>query len=244
MARTTIAGLLLLLLFRTTPADAAPEFSGELKPFDFRGAQLGMSLPEFRSMPYPDNSPDLSAVLVCSGSPAINVENAISTFGDIFVGPLEVRAGIVKCTYFRAITTTKPGPTGGISVTWIRAAVVAGNSTGHFVYCFAPRKLGEEPSLYEISSNDIIIEGASGLVAGLTSRFGRPSSDLSDTVQARSGAIFPRRLVTWHRPDQTVGLIAPGSDLDSISLIYRNTRQYDEIQALLDSYIGPDASRL
>lgn len=212
-------------------------------PYDFRGARLGMSVDEFRALSYPDESAYLRARVVCSGDPEITSENSIRIFGDLLLAPHERSLGIVKCSYFQSSTHTYPG-TNRSFTTWLRAGVIAGSYAGNFTYSFAPPAGGGSPALYEILSTDIRIGGLSRLIEGLRERFGPPISDTSDTMQVRSGAVFPRRALSWENGRDAITLVAPGVTSDLMTLAYRRVEHAKSVTDAIKEAVGSPASRL
>jgi hypothetical protein len=211
--------------------------------YGFRGAALGIALNEFRALPYPDARPSIPAQVVCSGDAAITPENESGVFRALRLGAVEKAKGLIRCGYFQHSSHPIPRTNRTFTV-WLTASVLAANYPGEFTYRFAPRSPGGELRLYEISADDIRMEGASELVEGLTKRYGAPTIDRSDTMQVRSGAVFPRRSLQWRSGQQTITLIAPGEARDFLSLTFRQVDHAEAVERDLREALGSPASRL
>lgn len=216
---------------------------GSTPSYDFRGARLGMTLDEFRALPFPDNSAYLSGRSVCSGDTEITPKDEMVVFSAVTLAPYEEKLGIVKCAFYQSSTHQIPGTNRAFTI-WRPAWVLAGSHPGEFTYSFAPPSPGEQPTLYEVSADNVRIAGASALISGLTERFGPPSSDEAGSMQVRSGAVFPRRSVRWDNGRQSITVIAPGRTSDTLSVTYRQTEQADEVRRQREAVVGSPGSRL
>jgi hypothetical protein len=89
MRRRLVAALLLAALAAATPASAAPA-----RPYALRNIAVGITLPEFRRLPYPDIDKREAVRVYCSN------EQGAGGLGGLSLSPGMLQAGVVKCAYY------------------------------------------------------------------------------------------------------------------------------------------------
>lgn len=188
------------------------------EPYDFRGARLGMTLSEFKSMPYPDPKPSESADLpipapVCTGDPYLGSL-------EILLQPRGTQAslGMVTC-----IWATRKSSATTSRVDYIPAAInVAGAQVSLVRYAFVKLNNEGELRLYRIGMSGFASARFERIFEGLRERFGPPSSVDQSMVQNRMGAQFPNTTATWRNDQSVILVVQRATAIDEMSLSYRH----------------------
>lgn len=213
---------------RTTPAPATPALY-----YDFKGAKLGITLEEWKALPFPGNPPSSSPLsrnapppvvsAVCAGDPG-------SEKAHLYQSNAEAAAGVTLCQYgyILKLRTLEA---------WNSAYIDMGHyQTNDIIYKFLDGRLYE----ISITGHDNL---AGEMVSGLTAKFGPPTSVVNDTTQNRLGASFPHTVKTWKNPAAMVRLETPFSKIDNVNVTYRTAEGAARVNAA-EKAANPDASKM
>lgn len=202
-------GFSILLIFFTVSA-----FADE--PFDFRSAKLGMTLSEFRQLPFPDAQTFVSRTgaapeVVCTGHPGLDAT-------EIILRPrgVEQVLGVVKCVWAvrGELKLNK-------SIYYARPMIsVGGAQSQDVLYYFVRRPSDGELRLYRISVSSIDSDHFERLSRGLTDRFGPPAKTEHEVVQNRMGAKFPNTTMLWRNSQSVIYAAQRASTIDKMALAY------------------------
>lgn len=193
--------------------------------FGYRNADLGITLAEWRALPFPGSGPSVRAL--CSDTEP----DALAPGGrvELYLPAIDKRLGIVRCVYFSARQI-------GQQTLWDAAAIDIGTSPYGFYgvqYDFFAGRLFRIYGETNIAAADHAQEG-------LVARFGRPASAARDFVQNRMGGQFPRIISVWRRGSNSVTLSSPGGDrVDRFSVTYIDERAAARVQAARDQAAPP-----
>jgi len=204
------------------------------REYDFRGAALGMSLAQLRASAFPDASWQPRAKLFCSS----DKESKNSSTGIWFYleDDAEKAVGVIQCEYFR--------PQSFFLHSWEKAdMVVGGGSAKHIIYAFVPDPHDHVVRLYSISVH-ADTGGASSAMEGLREKFGAPTTSTSDVIQNRMGAKFDHTLAMWANPLSTIFFENPSGDVDTMAIIYSETRLSGFVEHMTKTIIGPSSRRM
>jgi len=196
-------------------AFAATSATGQT--FDFRGARLGMTVEEWKSLTPPEQ-------LFRKAEPTCSSESGQSW---VTLTETEKKAGIVECAYtypflgIRARTGQKVGDA---------------EITGATYYFFKNR-------LYQIEL--IATEDALRPIRkGLTSKYGPPAFEDTGSIQNRAGATFPQIKLGWARPGELIAVSAPGGgQIDRMLVLFSMSDALTEVEAAKRA-VDPKAGEL
>ena len=202
-------------------------------PFDFRGAKLGMTLADFRAMPFPDpESRSLGAglaktvKLVCTG------DQLGETYDPIYVSPIEASVGAIDCAWML------PPDAKRYQFTWTRAYVDVGEYTSiHVEYRFAPSASGEL-ALRQIAIS-LSTKAFQETVAGLRTRFGAPAAEVQGKVQNGIGNSFDSTTVEWKNSVSSLVVIERAGTINEMGMLYTNIPLDTAFRAKVKSLQGP-----
>lgn len=204
-----------------SPAQAGEDHQA----YDFRGAYLGMTLEEFRALPFPERL-DGTPRLICTGD-QLPPTRSITTFSDVSSNGLTQITGVTSCAWFRAVV-------GGGVTTWLRSNLLAGGfPTEGQVFEFTNIAAGEDPVLFHISMR-VRPDGKQAVAEGLQSRFGPPTSSQQPT------AVVSADLMLWKAGDQEITF----SDTAMLRLTYTLRPFADAVQQRKQAAFGSPASGL
>lgn len=189
-------------------AKAAPKAPAVF--YDFKGAKLGMTIAEWKALPFPgnpENSKDYGSkssppiAPVCKGDPGSDKMMA-------FVSDAEKASNVIVCQYGYEWKITD-------TYTSFKSAYVSVGThiTDDVEYKFLDGKL------YEINitgSNNLL----SDVMDGLTAKFGAPTSVVNDTTQNKAGATFPHTEKTWSNPVASIHMETPYTKIDNMNVTY------------------------
>lgn len=205
---TALSGILLAagLIITGLPAQAQTKARKSEKTekiedqaYSRRDYRLGITLSEFKAIPYPDQQHWPNAYPVCSDEARAND----SPFWDADPPARFKKAGVVGCLFFY---NDKAGgrPWGaGLGLDDLRPITR---------FLFIKADADSEPRLFWI-----VTEGPAAeydrVMATFTTAYGKPSSQTNDAVQNRMGAVFQNTTIRW---DNSVSYIEAHRYADSI----------------------------
>jgi len=191
-----------LLAAAATPAKA--------EPFDLRGYRLGMTLEEFRAMPYPDAGKFPGLMTLCTGDPVPPRTPGANT---LKVTEAFTKAGIIRCMHFA------PRALGSIVENIEAAMNVAGVPT-YPEFEFIPNgKDGMTMRLFRISFGTLMTNWDQVLNA-YTTKFGKPQEIKNQVVQNSFGATFPKITATWANKESSITLEQRKRTLRGMKIVY------------------------
>lgn len=200
------------------------------EPYDFRGAKLGMSLADFKQLPYPDGDRaqvafgnDWAKIVQVHCSDESKLGYGLAVYGN---GALEANHGL-RCQWKHGEYTT---PIKGLPHGFTQRAdgvwMVVGSVTSKDVsYDFTPDSTGTL-RLFQIqltAKND----GFEQLALDLKTKFGPPSKVESDDLQNGIGNHFASAHLTWDNGLSTIELKQRYDDVETLQLTYAQTRLSD-----------------
>lgn len=211
-------------------AAVAVETSEDVRPYDFKGLELGMTPSQFKAMldirPKYLHAPSgfsVTAVSACTGDergqmldlPAYLAEN-----------------GAVRCGWVKG--TTSYGAPVGVSV--------GNHGVSIYRFSFIPKGNDLEPRLFGM---EFVVSSESfyGVKSGLVQRFGEPSDIDVGEVQNRMGASFINQTVRWDNEVSAITLHQRFGTVDEGFLEYR-LNEYadfaDSLKTAAEQRAGPD----
>jgi hypothetical protein len=203
--------------------------------FSFRGIPLGITLAEFRAIPFPDLKRWPGVQPICSGD-----EEASHLTVPLSVGGLLGKAGVTICKYY------KPGePIAGIGLLskwdeWAPDFAGIGNYDTVFFFC----STGDgQQRLYSILIQPSA-EHFETIRAAIIARYGDPAKVQSETVQNGLGAKFERVNLFWESAASTLTLQNPGDTLNSMVVSYSHLHLSDEVEKAKKSAAKAAAGKL
>lgn len=219
---------------RAAPAVARPAAKPAAPAvyYDFKGARLGMSIAEWKALPFP-GKPENSKDYGSNTAPNIQPTCKTDPGGDkvlAFLTSAETAAGVVICQYGYPYSI-------GTYQSWKAAYVSVGEHiTDRVDYKFLDGKL------YEIS-----ITGSENLLSdvleGLTAKFGQATETVNDTTQNKAGATFPHVVKTWRNPAASVRVETPWSRIDDMNVRYDDNAALSRLLAA-EKAAHPDAEKM
>jgi hypothetical protein len=203
MARLALAAALIAapaLLAVAAQAQTATQTSAQAQPpqaqpLEFKGAELGMTLADWKAQPFPGHA-QTAVSPVCSDDPkAARLDMAIT--------PAETQAGVVACTYVY-------GPANGDGP---RHPVPMDDrlTADHVLYKFRDGRLISIRYLVTIDAFDDI-------VARLDALTGAHGTVQRDLMKAGSGAKLARVRMDWTTPMGRIELSDPASRANRLSV--------------------------
>jgi len=205
---TALAGILLAagLVIAGLPAQAQTKARKaektekvEDQAYSRRDYRLGITLSEFKAIPYPDQQHWPNAYPVCSDEERIKDSN----FWEANPPARFKRAGVVGCHFFYNDRSTGRPWGAGLGLDDLRPITR---------FLFIKADTDSEPRLFWI-----VTEGPAAeydrVMATFTAAYGKPSSQTNDAVQNRMGAVFQNTTIRW---DNSVSYIEAHRYADSI----------------------------
>lgn len=207
--------------------------------YDFRGVRLGMTVSEFRLLPYPkeakpydppQTTPGLRQVVTTVATECTGDQNALSSLNNVDGREF----GVVQCGWVvlrREYTESK-------SLSDIAVGELLARSYS-FKFIALPGEA--EPRLFQIQ----ILTHARGfddLAASLTEKFGRPTEVVKGAAQNRMGAVFDNNTLIWRNKTGEVSLYQLLDSVDTGLLLYQlndHTQYYDVIMKNKKGKEGP-----
>jgi len=172
-----------------------------------RSYQLGITISQFRALPYPDQKEWPNAYPVCTD------EARSQTFpflAELYISSDWKSAGVVQCTFFYNSGTMNPAE---------RAALMLGDLASFTVFFFIPENGGQEPRLFLVKSR-----GSSGsygdLLNTFSAAFGKPSTITREQYQTKAGSIFPNEIATWENTSSSIELKRFGETTEVLQITH------------------------
>jgi len=161
--------------------------------FSRRNYQLGITISQFRALPYPDQKEWPNAYSLCTD------EARSQTFpylAELYISSDWKSAGVVQCTFFyNSATMNRPE----------RAALMLGDLSSLTTFFFISEDGKQEPRLFLVRS-----AGPSELYGDIlqifTVAFGKPSNVIQEQYRTMSGSIFPNETATWENAPSSIQL--------------------------------------
>ncbi len=218
---------MLVFLMAAAAANAAAD------PYDFRGAKLGMTLSEFKAMPFPD--PDSrtlgsyanEATLVCTG------DQVSHGYDPVAVGREDAAAGAITCAWML------PPNQAHYRHSWERAYIEVGEYSSLDVdYRFAPLAPGEPPLLRQVAIT-LSTKAFGKIVEGLRGRFGEPADTVNGEVKNGLGNTFSSSTVQWKNPVSSLTVIERVGKIDQMGMVYTHTATDAAFKGRIETAKGP-----
>lgn len=156
-----------------------------------RNYQLGITISQFRTLPYPDQKEWPNAYVVCTD------EARSQTFPfHLYISSDLKGAGVVQCTFFYNHGTSNVPES---------AALMLGNLGSVTTFYFISENGQQEPRLFLVKS-----VGPSDFYGDLLDTFavafGKPSAITHEQYQTKAGSIFPNEIATWENTLSSIEL--------------------------------------
>jgi hypothetical protein len=180
--------------------------------YDFKGAKLGMSLQDWKTLQPPVKEDGVAYAPLCD-TEAQESDKHLFSYGTT---ELERSANVITCGYFG---------TGSYGIRVQASIPIGGLSASSIFYKFLNGKL----YMIDIGANTEIL---SEVMDGLTAKWGAPSSTVQDTTQNRAGASFPHVIKRWENSASFIQLETPFERIDGMHVIYET----NEGRAALDAF--------
>ena len=183
--------------------------------FDLRGIQLGISLAEFKALPYPDQKPNVPARAFCTGDPVPE-----RSYIRMDVYDTDKAIGIIKCNHF---DFKKSYAESTIPPAWREATLRVATIETYMTYEFIPDATPQRtPRLFRISVRSNVRYWDT-FWRGFTAKYGPPEKKIDGTVQNRMGAVFDDVTVTWRNAESSITMFKRVGRIDATSIIYEHT---------------------
>jgi len=204
--------------------------------YDFKGARLGMSLTDWRSLPFPGG---VQTVQIQNGAnltyheemprPICSSDATSAGYsGSFHLNDIETQLGVVSCIYMQ---------TDFLGTGLSESNTPIGESYANpVVYYFL------DGQLYKISitaQSDLLDD----VISGLRAKFGEPASSVNDTTQNKAGATFPHLKRIWTNPVAQIVVETPWSRIDDLNATYTTTEGALRISAARRA-AHPDADKM
>lgn len=176
--------------------------------FSRRSYKLGITISQFRSLPFPDWGDRQgwpNAYPVCT-------DEARSKVHDFFRLDVSVDwkdAGVVECKFF--------ADDGSMGIQ--EAALKMGSLYSTTTFLFIPEDGKVEPRLFLIKS----VSGSDSyqdLKSTFAAAFGKPSKITQEPAQTEAGAVFSNEITTWENPSSTIEIARYGETINLLQVTY------------------------
>jgi hypothetical protein len=169
--------------------------------FSRRNYQLGITLSQFRSLPYPDEPP---ALPVCTDE----VRASSFLLAGLLLSDDWKRAGVVMCGFFRAS-----------GLFGVSARLTLGNVDAD-THCYFIRNGDDaEPRLFLVKSSGPTV-AFEGLTQSFTVAVGKAPQLTTAQVQTKAGAMFQNDIATWENDVSFIRLERYGGTTELFSLTH------------------------
>lgn len=199
----------------------------------YKNAILGMSLTEWRKLPFPEAAvPGTQTIGICSSFPKWTPSNF-----PLAISELEKASGVATCAYF---TDRKiPGIFFGSQTITYRSTLSIGRMRNmeSVDYYFYRDQLFRIVAEAELAAYADVLEG-------ITARFGQPTLTSNGTVQNKAGATFEKLSAVWEVGPDTIILSAPGGGrVDKLTVIFQNKSLGSLVRAEVEK-LNPAANKM
>jgi hypothetical protein len=193
--------------------------------YDFKGARLGMTMDEWRALPVPATAMPVESPpqIICSNEPANKDKIGLH----IYQSDDDEKIGVVECQYFAKQQYL------GLRSAYLK---VGDGGSDDISYKFLDGKLYS----INIQSSDNLL---SGILDGLSAKFGPPTSVVNDTTQNKAGATFPHTVKLWENPVAMIRLETPYTKIDNMDVTYYTTEGLNKVAAAR-KLLHPDADKM
>lgn len=226
LANSAFAAKVLKAQHSAPTAPAAPA-----EPYDFRGAKLGMTLDEFKKLPFPDRDDSKRAM---NSTPQLRCSDELSGdyLADVHVVEEYKNAGEVECLY------KMPPDKAAYRFSWEDAYLSVGEGASDgVVYLFytddaGAKRLGD----VGITMNNATFDS---LAAGLTTKLGSPTKTEEKDLQNGIGNHFKSVTLLWDNGISTVKLEQRSAKINEMQLTYTNSALSSDFYKKLVAAKGP-----
>jgi hypothetical protein len=187
--------------------------------YDLRGAKLGMTLSDFKALPYPDPDPDNKIRLICVNA---NQDSTTHPLSFIF-NSTDKELDITECRWAQKNEHSRFNGYAKMSPdVFFEANLIISNLHPQNVkYRFITPPDSSEPRLYKIVALISNKYGGFDKVSeGLQSKYGKPSSVNNQQVQNKMGATFKNTIFEWKNAESNIAIDERGLDIDTMILFY------------------------
>lgn len=209
------------------------------EPFSLRGIKMGITLEEFRLIPFPKH-PDPKQFsysdvrVMCTGDHGLKDAWGGS---DMKVSGSSAAIGLIRCGYF--------GFRNGVPELGLTEASlsVAGVAVGHAFEFLAEKDNPTTHRLFRIAipSN---MDYWDQFWGAYTKKFGQPTSIEEGAVQNANGATFPKIMATWSNSNSSITLEQRTSRINHMEITYLNVELMQEYLERIKSVKGDPVSDL
>lgn len=222
--RTTVGTFFVATILFSSPSMA--------EPHDLRGYRLGMTLKEFKAMPYPDPGKYAGLNALCTGDPT-----PPKTYGtaQLRVPSVMAKIGLIRCKHFAPQKL-------GVMVNNKEAPLNVANVETFTTFEFLPGK-DNAPRLVRIvvGSNMMYWDQ---FWSGYTTKYGQPTSVENGVVRNNLGATFPKITATWQANESSITLEQRDGNLKTMKVVYLHKNLGRSLMDALNRTKGSAASKL
>jgi hypothetical protein len=203
------------------PAAAPSPPAVPAEPYDFRGAQVGMTLEDFKKMPFPDAGAAADKHYGVATAARIELHCSIAekpNYSDpnyVYVSDDFRGVGGIKCVY-------KVPPLESYQRSWRDADITVGTHFSDNVnYLFYPDPAG----VLRLGDVGITMgnQDFDALAAALTGKLGKPTAVEEKDLQNGMGNHFKSAELTWDNGVSIVKLEQRHGKIDEMELLYTST---------------------
>jgi PDZ domain len=223
------------LPIKVTVADVFKPKSQWPDAFSRRGYKLGITLSQFRNVPFPDMKEWPDSYSICTSDPSANTPSFSTDAADDRIGqpsrsqditnmrvsvaaieiglPREWRqAEAVACKFFHVVKPDGFGVPASLSLPR-EGGLILGDLQSRTTFFFISEDGLKEPQLFRIDSS-----GPSSSYAELSDAFiaayGAPSAIVKGAYQTKSGSTFTNEIATWKNESSSISLSQYGESTE------------------------------
>jgi hypothetical protein len=191
-----------------------------------RNYQLGITISQFRTLPYPDQKEWPNAYPVCTDDPR---SQTYPYLADLYISSDWKSAGVVQCTFFyNDATMNRP----------LRAALMLGDLGSLTTFYFISEDGREEPRLFLIKSGGPS-DSYESMLSTFVVAFGKPSKITQEQYQTKAGSVFPNEIATWENASSTMQLGHFGETTEVLQI----THLLKPLMAVFDKKLAEGTAR-
>jgi len=214
---------------------ASVSHSTAAEPYDLRGIRLGMSLNEFRAIPFPDaHETNYNIKVICTNDPEARLMFDLWVSSDD-----ESLAGVVYCNFFGFRTLYA-----GVPPEWEEERLNVATIGSYMMFKFVPSPdtLGDY-NLYLITARTNV-DNWDKYWRGYTGKYGPPKITSDEPIQNNAGATFDNITAIWDNGESTITLIKRFDRIDNTYAIYSHTKLSSLIDKLVEQQTGAPSDNL
>jgi hypothetical protein len=184
-----------ILSFKIRSADAMNFKPSSPWPdaYSRRNYQLGITISQFRTLPYPDQDQWPNSYPICSDDPR---GHTVPFLLDLIISDDWKNAGIIQCTFFyNSSAINQP----------LRAALMLGDISSLTSFYFISQEGQQEPRLFLIKSAGPS-DSYGDLLKTFVAAFGKPSNITKEQFQTKTGSVFPNEIAVWENNNSSIQL--------------------------------------